>query len=50
MDARTHMSEAEFGQFTGGELKSSGYPEGGTSFPLVFAAGLENQPVEGVLQ
>lgn len=36
MDARTKLNEAEFGRFTGGELKSSGYPEGGTHFPQIF--------------
>ena len=44
MDARTYISEAEFGQFTGGELKSSGYPEGGTSFPLVFGGRAVDKP------
>ena len=39
MDARTVLDEREFGGFVGGELKSSGYPEGGTRFPLIFAAG-----------
>jgi hypothetical protein len=33
MDARTSLDEAEFGSFVGGELRSSGYPQGGTRFP-----------------
>ena len=39
MDARTYMSEAEFGQFTGGELKSSGYPEGGVLSARIWWGG-----------
>jgi phytanoyl-CoA hydroxylase len=38
MDARTALDETEFGGFLGGEHKSSGYPEGGMNFPLIFEA------------
>lgn len=37
MDARTRLDHREFGGFLGGEHKSSGYPEGGMHFPLIFS-------------
>ena len=36
MDSRTQLDTSAFDAFVGGELKSSGYPEGGTQFPRVF--------------
>ena len=41
MDARSHLASAPLHSYTGGELKSTGYPEGvadgGATFPLIFS-------------
>jgi len=42
MDARSQLRSEEFGKFKGGELTATGYPEGGTRFPIVFAAAIPN--------
>lgn len=38
MDARSKMAQETFDAALGGELTSTGYPEGGLNFPLVFEA------------
>ena len=38
MDARSKMAKETFDAALGGELTSTGYPEGGMNFPLVFEA------------
>jgi phytanoyl-CoA hydroxylase len=41
MDANTRLQRTDFEQFVGGDLASSGYPEGGADFPLIFGANEE---------
>ena len=38
MDARSKLDTSRFETFQGGELRSTGYPEGGNEFPVIFEA------------
>ena len=36
MDARSRLTTNNFSEYVGGELKTTGYPEGGMEFPRIF--------------
>ena len=38
MDARSQLKTDNFNSYIGGELKTTGYPEGATKYPLIFQA------------
>ena len=38
MDARSQLKTDNFNSYIGGELKTTGYPEGATEYPLIFQA------------
>ena len=38
MDARSKLNLENFSHYVGGELKTTGYPEGAMDFPRIFDA------------